>query len=152
LGKRVPQVDQYDTQIDKYDFPPPQTAEQIAADKEKQVEHLTDYNSDPADPKQTDKAQSTDYKSNSTNPKQTRETHSTDEELNKEASLNASIIRNSPIGTQPKLTPTILTIMSTTTTQPTITVQAATTTPTTSGTTATTTTGTTGTNTLTATQ
>jgi len=81
LGKRVPQVDQYDTQIDKYDFSPPRTAEQIAADKEKQIKYLTDYNSD------------------STNLKQTKEAHSTDEELNKEAFTDASIIRNSPIGT-----------------------------------------------------
>jgi len=79
----------------------------------------------------------TNYDSDSTNPKQTKETHSTDEELNKETSLDASIIRNSPIGTQPKLSPAILTIMSTTTTQPTITMQAVTTTATTSGTTAT---------------
>jgi len=154
LGKRVPQVDQYNTQINKYDFPPPRTAEQIAADKEKPVEYLTDYDSEP---EQTKTAHSTDYKSNSTNPKQTKETHSTDKELNKEASFDASIIRNSPIGTRPKLTPAILTVMSTTTTQPTITVQAATTTATTSGaatsgTTTTAATGTTGTNTLTATQ
>jgi len=92
LGKRVPQVDQYDTQIDKYDFPPPRTAEQIAADKEKQVEYLTDYDSDPAGPEQTKEAHSTDYESDSTNPRQTKETHSTDEELNKETSIDASII------------------------------------------------------------
>jgi len=42
--------------------------------------------------------------------------------------LDASIIQNSPIGMQPKLSPAILTIMSTTTTQPTMTVQVATTT------------------------
>jgi len=136
LGKRVPQVDQYDTQIDKYDFPPPHTAEQIAADKEKQVEYLTDSDSDPPAPMQAADAQSTDYESDSTNPKQTKETQSTDEELNKETSFDASIIRNSLIGTRPKLTPAILTTMSTTTTQPTITVQAATTTATTSGITA----------------
>jgi len=81
LGKRVPQVDQYNTQIDKYDFPPPHTAEQIAADKGKENKYLTDYDSD------------------STNPKQIKETHSTDEELNKETSFNTSIIQNSPIGT-----------------------------------------------------
>jgi len=80
LGKRVPQVDQYDTQVNKYDFPPPHTAEQIAADKGKETEYLTDYDSD------------------STNPKQTKETHSTDEKLSKEMSFDASIIRNSPIG------------------------------------------------------
>jgi len=96
LGKRVPQVDQYDTQIDKYDFPPPRTIEQIAEDKEKQVEYLTDYDSDP---QPTKTAYSTDYESDSTNPKQTKETHSTDEELNKETSFDASIIQNSPIGT-----------------------------------------------------
>jgi len=100
--------------------------EQIAADKEKQVEYLTDYDSDPS-PEQAKRADSTDYESDSTNPKQTKETHSTDEELNKETSFDASIVRNSLIGTQPNLSPTILTIMSTTTTQPTITVQAATT-------------------------
>jgi len=99
LGKRVPQVDQYNTQINKYNFPPPQTAEQIAADKEKQVEYLTDYDSNPTDTKQTEKAHSTDYESDSTNPRETKETHSTDEELNKETSFDASIIRNSPIGT-----------------------------------------------------
>jgi len=132
LGKQVPQVDQYNTQIDKYDFPPPRTAEQIAADKEKQVEYLTDYDSNP---QPTKEAHSTDYESDSTNPRETKETHSTDEELNKETSFDASVIRNSPIGTRPKLTPTILTVMSTTTTQPTITVQTATTTATTSGTT-----------------
>jgi len=110
LGKRVPQVD-------KYNFPPPRTAEQIAEEEAmKQAEYQTDYDSDL------------------TNLKQTKETHSTDEELNKETSLDASIIRNSPIGTRPKLSPTILTIMSTTTTQPTITVQAASTTATTTGT------------------
>src|SRR6266850_883166 len=108
LGKRVPQVDQYDTQVDKYDFPPPRTAEQIAADKGKEVEYLTDYDSD------------------STNLKQAKETHSTDEELNKKTSIDTSIIRNSPIGTRPELSPSILTVMMTaTTTQPTITVQAA---------------------------
>jgi len=128
LGKRVPQVDQYDTQIDRYNFLPPRTAEQIAADKEKQAKYLTDYDSNSTNPKQAKKAHSTDYESNSTNPRQTKETHSTDEELNKEASTDTSIIRNSPIGTRPRLTPTILTAMSTTTTQPTITVQAATTT------------------------
>jgi len=156
LGKRVPQVDQYDTQIDKYDFPPPRTAEQIAADKEKQVEYLTDYDSDPPAPTQAAEAGSTDYESDSTNPRQTKETQSTDEELNKETSFDASVIRNSPIGTQPKLTPAILTTMSTTTTQPTITVQAATTATTsgttTGGTTTTATTATTGTSTLTPTQ
>ena len=92
MGKRVPQVDQYDTQKDKYDFPPPRTLEQIATDKEKQAEYLTDYDSDPPKPKEGEKADSTDYESDSTNPKQTRETHSTDEELNKETSLDASII------------------------------------------------------------
>jgi len=92
LGKRVPQVDQYDTQIDKYDFPPPQTAEQIAADKEEQVEHLTDYDSDPANPEQTKEAHSTDYESDSTNLRQIKETHSTDKELNKETSIDTSII------------------------------------------------------------
>jgi len=74
LGKRVPQVDQYNTQTDKYDFPPPRTAEQIAADKGKETEYLTDYDSD------------------STNLKQTKENHSTNEELNKETSFDASII------------------------------------------------------------
>ena len=75
LGKRVPQVDQYDTQIDKYDFPPPRTAEQIAEQEAmKQAEYQTNYDSDL------------------TNPKQTKETHSTDKELNKETSLDASII------------------------------------------------------------
>jgi len=152
LGKRVPQVDQYDTQIDKYDFPPPSTAEQIAADKGKQVKYLTDYNSDPADPGQTKEAHSTDYESDSTNPRQTRETHSTNEELKKEASIDASIIQNSPIRTRPRLIPTILTTMSTTTTQPTITVQAAMTTATTSGTSVTLAAGTTGGTSPTATQ
>jgi len=99
LGKRVPQVDQYDTQVDKYDFPPPRTAEQIAADKEKQVEYLTDYDSDPPAPTQATEAQSTDYESDSTDPRQTKETQSTDEELNKETSFDASIIRNSLVGT-----------------------------------------------------
>jgi len=74
LGKRVPQVDPFDTQIDKYDFPPPRTAEQIAEDKAKQPEYLTDYNSD------------------STNPKPTKETHSTDEEVNKETFTDTTII------------------------------------------------------------
>jgi len=159
LGKRVPQVDQYDTQIDKYDFPPPCTAEQIAAE-EKQAKYLTDYDSDPPAPTQATEAQSTDYESDSTNPKQTKETQSTDEELNKETSFDASIIRNSLVGTRPRLTPAILTTMSTTTTQPTITIQAATTaatsgaTATTSGTTTTAaaTTTTTGLSTLTPTQ
>src|SRR6267142_4728833 len=69
LGKRVPQVDQYDTQVDKYDFPPPRTAEQIAEEEAaKQTKYLTDYNSD------------------STNPTPTIETHSTNKELNKETS------------------------------------------------------------------
>jgi len=99
LGKRVPQVDQYDTQIDKYDFPSPRTAEQIAADKEKQVEYLTNYDSDPVDTEQTKEAHSTDYESDSTNPKQTKEAHSTDDKLKKETSIDASIIQNSPIGT-----------------------------------------------------
>jgi len=99
LGRRVPQVDQYDTQIDKYDFPPPHTTEQIAADKEKQVEYLTDYDSDPVNSEPTKEAHSTDYESDSTNPKQPKETHSTDEELKEETSIDASIIRNSPIGT-----------------------------------------------------
>jgi len=111
LGKRVPQVNKYDTQVDKYDFSPPIVAEEPAEDKGKQLKYLTDYNS------------------NSTNLKPTKETHSTDEELNKETSLDASIIRNSPIGTRPKLSPTILTTISTTLTQPTITVQTMTTTP-----------------------
>src|SRR6267142_785310 len=133
LGKRVPQVDQYDTQVDKYDFPAPRTAEQIAAEKER-AEYLTDYDSEPPAPKQTTDAQSTDYESYSSNPKQTKETQSTDEELNQETSFDTSVIRNSPIGTRPKLIPAILTTMSATTTQPTITVQAATTTATTSGT------------------
>jgi len=80
LGKRVPQVNPFDTQIDKYDFPTPRTAEEIAEDKGKQPEYLTDYDS------------------NSTNPKPLKETHSTNDELNKEASTDASIIQNSPIG------------------------------------------------------
>jgi len=94
----VPQVDQYDTQVDKYDFPAPRTAEQLAAEKER-VEYLTDYDSDPPALTKAADAQSTDYESDSTNPKQTKETQSTDEELNKETSFDASIIRNSPIGT-----------------------------------------------------
>jgi len=99
LGKRVPQVDQYNTQINKYDFPPPRTAEQIAEDKGKQVEYLTDSNSNSTKPKQTEEAQATDYESDSTNPEQAKEVHSTDDELNKETAIDASIIRNSPIGT-----------------------------------------------------
>ena len=108
LGKRVPQVDQYDTQVDKYDIPSPVLADEQTEDKGKQPEYQTDYDSD------------------STNPKPTKESHSTDNELKQEASLDTSIIRNSPIGIRPKLSPTILTsvIMSATTTQPTITVQA----------------------------
>jgi len=80
LGKRVPQVDPFNTQIDKYDFPPPRTAEEIAEDKGKQPEYLTDSDSD------------------STNPKPTKEAHSTNDELNREVSIDASIIQNSPIG------------------------------------------------------
>jgi len=133
LGKRVPQVDKYNTQVNKYNFPPPVVAEAPAEHKEKQPKYLTDYDS------------------NSTNPKTTKETHSTDEELNKETSFNTSIIRNSPVGTKPILLPAILTsaFMSTTTTQPTIMVQAVTTTPPTTNTGGTTTTGTTTTPTLT---
>jgi len=67
LGKRVPQVN-------KYDFPPPIVAEEPAEGKGKQPKYLTNYDS------------------NSTNPKPTKEAHSTDEELNKETSVNASII------------------------------------------------------------
>jgi len=76
LGKRVPQVDKYntqvdkyDTQVDKYDIPSPQLAVEQPDNKGKQVEYHTDYNS------------------NSTNPNPTKELHSTDEELNKETSL-----------------------------------------------------------------
>jgi len=63
--------------------------------------------------------------------KETKDHHSTDDELNKEMAFNASIIRNSPIGTQPTLSPNILTTMSTTLTQTPTTTQVATATTTT---------------------
>jgi len=74
LGKRVPQVDQYDTQVDKYDFPPSVLATKQTSDKGKQPEYHTDYDSD------------------STNPEPAKEPHLTDDELKKETSLDASII------------------------------------------------------------
>src|SRR6266850_7607235 len=53
LGRRVPQVDQYYTQVDKYDFPPSVVAEEPAEDKGKQAEYLTDYDSDSTNLKPT---------------------------------------------------------------------------------------------------
>jgi len=77
----------------------------------------TDSDEEPTQDKGKDKA-NTEYKLDSTDHQPTKEHHSTNDKLNKEASIDASIIRNSPIGVQPTLTPTILTIMSTTLTQP----------------------------------
>ena len=108
LRRQVPQVDQYNTQIES---PPTVDKGDDESYKGKQPEYQTDYDTD------------------STNQEPTKEHHSTNNKLNKEESFDASIIQNSPIGVQPTLSPTILTtaIMSTTLTQPTITVQAATT-------------------------
>jgi len=84
LERRVPQVDPYDTQRDKYDISipkaKPEPEEGISflelkqGDKGKQPEHQVDYDSD------------------STNHKPTKEHHSTDNELTKETTLNVSII------------------------------------------------------------
>jgi len=105
LGKRVPQVDQYNTQEDRHEIPSPVTP---AGNDTKKVEYQTDYDTD------------------STDLKPAKESHSTDDKLKKEKSLDDSVIQNSPVGIRPTLSPTILTsaFMSTTTTQPTITVQA----------------------------
>jgi len=112
LGRRVPEVDKYNTQVDRHDISQPQSATEETSDKldkGKQPEYQTDYDSD------------------STGQKPVKEHHSKDDELNKETSFDTSIIQNSLIGIQPTLLPTILTsiAMSTATlTQPTITVQA----------------------------
>jgi len=74
LGKRVPQVNKYDTQIDKYDIPLPQTVVEETTDKGKQTEYHTDYDS------------------NSMNLQPAKESHSTDKEIKKEISQDTSII------------------------------------------------------------
>jgi len=68
LGKRVPQVDQYNTQKDRHDVPSPVTP---IEDGKKKAEYQTDYDSD------------------SINPIPTKESHSTDNKLKKEQSLDA---------------------------------------------------------------
>ena len=46
LGKRVSEVDKYDTQVDKYDIPPPRLITKQVDNKGKQPEYQTDYDSD----------------------------------------------------------------------------------------------------------
>src|SRR6266850_615035 len=126
LGRRVSEVDPYNTQRDKYNIPKPVPIEEPepgitfpeleeAANRGKQPEYLTDYDSDKL--------------------KETKEHHSTDDELNKEMAFNASVIRNSPIGVRPVLSSSILTRMSATLIQTPATTQVATTTTTTGTTT-----------------
>jgi len=103
LERRLPELDQYNLQWNEGD--------------------KTDSDEEPTQDKGKNKAD-TEYESDSTNHQPTKEHHSTDNKLNKEASIDASIIQNSPISTQPTLSPTILTTMSTTLIQPTIMTQA----------------------------
>jgi len=70
LGKRVPQVNQYNTQNDRHNIPSPVTPE---TDKKK-LEYQMDYDTD------------------STNLKPAKEPHSTDDKLKQEKSLDNSII------------------------------------------------------------
>jgi len=85
--------------------------------------NIKDPDDEPIEPKGKEPEYQTDYDSDT---KETKEHHSTDDELNKEKATDASIIRNSPIGMRPHLTPNILTKMSTTATQTATTVQVAT--------------------------